>query len=99
MSEPMNSQMQLSAPHHPIPAFQSLLAVGAMLSALVVVAYACLQSDDSVVRVRLILQGAEVILLTWAAGIVASAVHLVSVASEVAAHKIGTWSSQATTNV
>ncbi len=44
-----------------------------MLATLAVVAYACLLSDDSAMRVRVILQGAEVILLAWAAAFLASA--------------------------
>jgi len=44
-----------------------------VLATLAVVAYACLLSNDSAMRVRVILQGAEVILLTWAAGFIASA--------------------------
>jgi len=69
-------------PHHPLPAFQSLLAIGAMMSTFAVIAYACLTSDAGAVRTHVILQGAEVTLLTWAAGAVSSLVHLIGVARE-----------------
>jgi hypothetical protein len=75
------------ASHHPVPAFQALLAVGAMLATLAVVTYACLLSNDSATRVHVILQGGEVILLTWAAGMVASALHLIGVAGEAITRK------------
>lgn len=70
------------AAHQPVPAFQSLLAIGAMLSTLAVISYACLSSDDSALRARIILEGLQVTLLTWAAGALASIVHLAGVAAE-----------------
>jgi hypothetical protein len=72
-----------------VPSFQSLLAIGAMLAALAVVTFACLQSDEGAVRVHSILQGAEVILLTWSAGIIASALQRVSLASDRIALRFG----------
>jgi hypothetical protein len=74
-----NAQSSLSVSHHPVPAFQALLAIGAMLAMLAVVPYACLQFDDSAARAHLIVQGAEVILATWIAGLAVSALHLMSV--------------------
>lgn len=70
------------ATHHPVPAFQSLLAIGAMLSTLAIVAYACLSTGDSAVRVHAILQGLQITLLIWAAGAVASILHLAGTAAE-----------------
>ena len=89
MTQRTNSQLTLSATQQPAPTFQSLLAIGAMLAALAVVAYSCLQSDDSVVRVHSILQGAEVILLTGTAGLAASALHWISLVGETLARKTG----------
>jgi len=62
--------------------FPVLLSWGAMLATFVVIAYACLLSPDAVVRVRIILQGAEVILLTWVAGNLAGALHSLGLAGE-----------------
>ena len=64
------------APHHPVPAFQSLLAIGAMLATLAVVAYACLHTADGAERVHLVMTGAKAILVTWGAGFIASGLHL-----------------------
>ena len=52
--------------------FRALLALGAMLASLAVVAFACLGSGDSLVQARLIRQGTELILLVWSAGLIAS---------------------------
>ena len=71
-----------SLPHHPLPAFQSLMALGAMLATLAVVAYAVLSTDVSARQVQLILQGAGVILLVWFAGFLASALHLAALAAD-----------------
>lgn len=62
--------------------FPVLLSWGAMLATLVIIAYACLLSPEAVVRVRIILQGAEVILISWVAGILAGVLHDLSLASE-----------------
>ena len=83
MSQQRNSR-SLLAPQQPVPAFQSLLAIGAMLATLAVVCYASVHSDDSAVRVAIVLQGAKVILLTWIAGFIASAVHHLSLIGEAA---------------
>jgi membrane associated rhomboid family serine protease len=80
--------LSFSAPHQPVPAFGSMLAAGAMLASLAVVAYACLHSPDAAVRVQTILQGARVILLTVVAGAVASGLHLFSVAGSRAIKQI-----------
>jgi len=66
--------------------FPVLLSWGAMLATLVVIAYACLLSPESVVQARIILQGVEVIFITWVAGILAGAVHSLGLAGE-ARHK------------
>ncbi len=66
--------------------FPVLLSWGAMLATLVLIAYACLLSPESVLRVRIILQGTEVILITWVAGILAGALHSLGLAAE-ARHK------------
>jgi len=58
-----------------------------MFATLLVVTYAYLASPESAVRVQIVLQGAEVILLTLAAGIVAGTLHAISVASESARAK------------
>lgn len=89
MSQQTKSQPSPLALSLPVPSFESLLAIGAMLATLVLVAYDCIQSDDSAVRVRLIMQDAEVILVTCAAGFIASAVHRISVARDTIAQKIG----------
>src|SRR5450631_458863 len=78
----------LPATLHARPVFQELLAVGAMLATLTVVALACLLSDDSAVRARVALQGEELVLLTWAAGFVASALHALITAQRTAARVI-----------
>jgi len=72
----------------PVPAFLSMLAIGAMLATLAVVAYACLHSDDAAVRVALLLKGAEAILVTWAAGILASVLNAKAIAGESAAQAL-----------
>lgn len=63
--------------------FQVLLPWAAMLATLVVIAYAYLLSPEGAVRVPIILQGAEVILISWVAGILANAVHCLGLAGEV----------------
>jgi hypothetical protein len=82
MTAQIRNMMYAPAPHHPVPAFQSLLALGAMLAALAVVAYAFLSGDDSAMRARLVLQGAGVILMVWLAGLIASGLHLLATADE-----------------
>jgi len=66
--------------------FPVLLSWGAMLATLVVIAYACLQSPESLVQARIIVQGAKVIFITWVAGILAGAVYSLGLAGE-ARHK------------
>lgn len=76
MNEQTNSLS--TAPHdQTLPAFLAMLSAGAMLATFAVVTYACTQSGASAVRAHVILQGFEVILLTWAAGFLASALHRV----------------------
>jgi len=60
------------------------LAIGAMLATLAVVVYADSAATLSADRVHIILQGAQMILLTVAAGIIAGAFHAVSTAGETA---------------
>jgi len=62
--------------------FAGILAWGGMLATLLVVTYACLLSPEGAVRVRMILQGAEVILLTLAAGAIAGTLHFLAHANE-----------------
>jgi hypothetical protein len=62
--------------------FPAALAIGAMLAVLLVVAYAAFASPASAVRAQIVLQGAEIILLTLCAGIIAGAVHGIGTYSE-----------------
>ena len=62
--------------------FHASLMVGAMLAVLAVVVYASLATTVGALRTGIILQGMEVILLTLAAGFIASALHAVGTASE-----------------
>ena len=52
--------------------FLARLAVGATLAALAVVAFAGVITDESAVRVKLIIMGFELIMLAWVAGFIAS---------------------------
>jgi hypothetical protein len=61
------------------------LAIGAMLATLATVAYADLASTLATERVQIILQGAQIIGLTVAAGVIAGALHVLSTAGESAA--------------
>jgi hypothetical protein len=56
------------------------LAIGAMFASLLVVAYAAGASDEGAVRAHIVLQGAQMIALTVASGVIAGLVHLVSTA-------------------
>lgn len=58
------------------------LAIGAMLATLAVVAYADLASSLPTDRVHIILQGAQMILLTVSAGVIAGALHVLGTAGE-----------------
>jgi hypothetical protein len=55
-----------------------------MLASLLVVAYAAAASDAGAVRTHIVLLGAQVILLTWASGVIAGALHLASTAGSAA---------------
>ena len=83
------SQQNVSSFHqsHRALSFPWILAAGTMIATLLVVAYAYLASAEGTVRVHIVLQGAEVILLTLVAGIIAGAVHALGVASEAASAK------------
>jgi len=61
------------------------LAIGTMLAALAVVVYADFASTLAGERVHIILQGAQMILLTVASGIIAGVLHALSTAGESAA--------------
>ncbi len=61
--------------------FHASLAIGAMIAVLFVVTFAGLSASAAAVRAHIVLQGAEVILLTLAAGAIASAVHAISLAA------------------
>jgi len=75
MSQNLNSNQ--TAANHAAPLnFRGLLAVGAMLASLAVVAFACLSSSDSLLQARIIRQGTELILLVWCAGLIASVVRV-----------------------
>jgi len=82
------SKQYLSSPTHSGAAltFPGILGWGAMLAAMLVIAYAGLLSPEAAVRVRMILQGAEVILITLAAGTLAGVLHSLALAGE-ARHK------------
>jgi hypothetical protein len=67
--------------------FPGILAAGTMIATLLVVAYAYFASAEGAVRAHIVLQGAEVILLTLVAGFIAGAVHAIGVASESASAK------------
>lgn len=58
------------------------MAVGAMLATMAVVAYADFASEFAVERVHIILEGAQIILLTVAAGVMAGTLHLLSTLGE-----------------
>jgi len=77
-------QQNISSPTHSHQGlfFQALLSWGAMLATLIVIAYACLLSPEGAVRVHIILQGAEVILISWVAGILAGTLHSLGLAGE-----------------
>jgi len=64
------------------------LAIGAMLATLAVVVYADSASTLSAERVHIILQGAQMILLTTAAGIIAGVLHVLSTAGDGAARAL-----------
>ena len=58
------------------------LAIGAMLATLAVVAYADLATTIATERVHVILQGAQMILLTVSSGLIAGALHVLATAGE-----------------
>lgn len=60
------------------------LAIGAMLATLAVVTYADLATAIATERVHIILQGAQMILLTVSSGIIAGALHVLATAGEAA---------------
>lgn len=60
----------------PARKLRALLPAGAMLASLAVVAFACLSSHDSLAQARIIREGMELIVLVWAAGLVASLIRL-----------------------
>lgn len=64
---------------HRTTAFEELLALGAMLATLTVVALGYLLSDDGSVRARFVLTGFEMTLFTLVAGLIASALHTIIV--------------------
>jgi hypothetical protein len=55
-----------------------------MVATLLVVAYAAAASELGAVRAHIVLQGAEIILLTVAAGVIAGALHLVGTSGNAA---------------
>ena len=61
--------------------FHASLGIGAMIAILAVVAFAGLSATAAAVRAHIVLQGAEVILLTLAAGAIASALHTLSLSA------------------
>lgn len=63
------------------------LAIGAMLATLAVVVYADLATTIATERVHIILQGAQMILLTVASGLIAGAVHVFATAGDAAPRK------------
>jgi len=79
-----------STSNHPAAAFQALLAIGAMLATVAVVTSACLLSDDSSVRARIVVQGLEIVVLTWVAGFITSALDAIIDAHKAAANRIRT---------
>lgn len=76
-----------STERRPALSFAGILAWGAMIATLCVLVYACLLSPEALVRVRVILQGAQVIVLTLAAGVLAGALHSASLAAEQRDHE------------
>ncbi len=62
--------------------FNASLVIGAMIATLAVVAFAGLSSPVSAVRAHIVLQGAQVVLLTLAAGAIASALHAFSLSDK-----------------
>ena len=77
-----NQNISLQTRSRAALSFPGILACGAMLATLVVIGYACLYSPEGAVRVRMILQGAEVILITLSAGTLAGVLHATALALE-----------------
>lgn len=73
----MNAQhiQTSSAADTKAPAFHSLLAIGAMLATLLVIAYAGWQADDGATRAQIILQGLVLVLINLGAGLVSAFVY------------------------
>jgi len=74
-------------PRRPALSFAAILAWGAMIATLSVLAYACLLSAEAPVRVHMILQGAEVIVLTLGAGLLAGLLHAAGLGLEKRDHQ------------
>jgi len=72
----------------PALSYHLSLAIGAMLAILLVVAYAASVSPLAAVRAHMILQGAQIILLTLASGVIAGVLHMVGTAGETAVHAV-----------
>jgi len=89
MTQNTSSPSSLLKPNHATLAFEELLALGAMLVTLIVVAVGYLSSDDSSVRARFVLTGLEVILFNLAAGLIANVLPAV-----IAAHRLPSHSSE-----
>jgi hypothetical protein len=66
--------------------FPASLGIGAMLAVLLVVAYAAFASPESAERAQIVLQGAEIILLTLCSGIIAGTVHWIGTYREELVH-------------
>ena len=80
-------------PRRPTLSFPGILAWGAMIATLLVIAYAGVLSPEASVRVHVILQGFQVIVLTLVAGLIAAAVHSLGLAAETRRHrpKLPSW--------
>jgi hypothetical protein len=79
MSQHHTTPHRANQPGHSFPVN---LAIGAMLASLLIVAYAALASAESAERAQVILQGAQIILLTLSAGVIATVVHGLGLAAE-----------------
>jgi len=62
--------------------FAGILCWGAMLATLLIIAYAYLASPEALVRAHIILQGAEVLLISLGAGVIAGSVHQLALGLE-----------------
>jgi len=68
--------------------FHANLMIGAMLAVLGVVAYAG-TAASALLRTHIVLQGCEIVLMTLAAGIIANALHALSLAGTAAPARLG----------